>query len=265
MTDSMSIQETRDKDLLSEFFRTDPVRYAYQLGDLDPFFFQATRWWITQRDQITSSMLLYTAFDTAVLQALSDNDDQDQLWQTLLPNLPDRAHAHYLSRHESILRQRYRLQHFGPHQRMQWYRHLAPRPSNDKIEGQLRVLTPNDRSQIQALYQAAYPGAYFDERTLETGRTVGVFTDTTLSAIAACHVYSPHYSVAAIGAVATHPDVRGRGYCTAAMRALIDLLDADVDTIALNVHCDNQAAIRIYERLGFRRRLQYEEAMLDAI
>ena len=127
----------------------------------------------------------------------------------------------------------------------------------------VRVLTDADRHQIQELYRAAYPGAYFDERTLGLERVTGAFADSRLVAIAACHVYSQQYSIAVIGAVATHPDYRKRGYCSAVTGALVKLLAGDVDTIALNVHCDNAAAIRIYESLGFDLHHRYEEALIE--
>ena len=259
------VEETRDTELLSGFFNADPALYVYLLGDLDPFFFQATQWWVTRRDVVTSSLLLYTAFDTAVVVGLADNDDQGRLWETLLPDLPVRAHAHYRQQHEPILRRRYRVQNLGTHQRMQWNRETATLDCAPPGGGEVRVLSEADRERIAALYRAAYPGAFFDERTLGIGRTIGVFAGDELAAIAACHVYSRQYSVAAIGAVATHPEYRGRGFCTAATRALIELLADDVETIALNVHCENKSAIRIYERLGFERRHYYEEAIIEAV
>ncbi len=258
------IEETRDSDLLADFFRTDPVLYAYQLGDLDPFFFPATRWWITRREEVTSSLLLYGAFETAVILAITDNEDQGRIWEQLLPELPDRAHVHYRRQHEPIVRQRYQLRHLGTHQRMQWKRHAALADLQSAADRRVRVLTGDDRQQIRDLYRAAYPGAYFDERTLEMGRTMGAFAGEQLVAIAACHVYSPQYSVAVIGAVATHPEHRGRGLGTAVTRTLVDLLADDVATIGLNVHCQNDAAIAIYEKLGFERRHLYEEAFIES-
>jgi ribosomal protein S18 acetylase RimI-like enzyme len=272
------IEETRDAALLAGFFCTDPGLYAYQLGDLDPFFFPATRWWITRpddvrrgdattdrvtADDVTSALLLYTAFETPVIQALTDNDDQGDLWRTLLPTLPDRAHVHYLKRHEPILRERYQLRPLGAHQKMRWNRPAASARVGRASDIPVRVLTDDDRRQIQELYRAAYPAAYFDERTLGLGRVTGAFAGSRLVAIAACHVYSRQYSVAAIGAVATHPDFRRQGYCSAVTNALVHLLAGDVETIALNVHCDNAAAIRIYESLGFHRHHRYEEALLS--
>jgi ribosomal protein S18 acetylase RimI-like enzyme len=269
------IQETRDAELLAGFFCTDPGLYAYQLGDLDPFFFPATRWWITRRGDVTgggmrsadvtSALLVYTAFETPVIQALTDNDDQGDLWRALLPTLPDRAHVHYRARQEPILRERYRLRPLGAHQKMRWNRQAASARVGRASDNPVRVLTGNDRYQIHELYRTAYPGAYFDERTLGLERVTGAFAGSRLVAIAACHVYSRKYSVAAIGAVATHPDYRRQGYCSAVTEALVNLLAGDVETIALNVHCDNAGAIRIYERLGFHRHHRYEEALIEPL
>ena len=267
------IQESRDAEILAGFLGTDPGLYAYQLGDLDPFFFPATRWWITRPDgatddsvtsgDVTAALLLYTAFDLPVIQALTDNDDQGALWRDLLPTLPERAHVHYRARHEPILRERYRLRPLGTHQKMRWTRPAASAPAGRSSDIPVRILTVADRQQIHDLYRAAYPGAYFDERTLGLKRVTGAFADSRLVAIAACHVYSRQYSIAVIGAVATHPDYRKRGYCSAVTGALVNLLAGDVETIALNVHCDNPAAIRIYESLGFHRHHRYEEALIE--
>ena len=204
------IQETRDAELLAGFFCTDPARYVYQLGDLDHFFFPATRWWITRPDSVpgehapssvTAALLLYTAFETPVIQALTDNDDQGELWRSLLPTLPDKAHIHYLPRHEPILRERYRVQSLGAHQKMRWQLPVTTASASRPSRIPVRVLTVADLPQIHELYRAAYPGAYFDERTLALRRLTGAFADSRLVAIAACHVYSRQYSVAAIGEI----------------------------------------------------------------
>jgi ribosomal protein S18 acetylase RimI-like enzyme len=260
----MVIEETRDIALLASFFRTDPARYAYQLGDLDPLFFPASRWWITQHGPPTSCLLLYTGFETAVIQAITDNDDQGLLWESLLPRLPDRALVHYLARHESIIQKRYQVHREGTHQRMQWNGSLANPDRPGISHHRVRILNEGDRHQIRGLYQAAYPVAHFDERTLQRGRTTGAFVEDQLVAIATCHVYSPCFSLAAIGAVATHPAYRGQGFCTAVMTEILRLLSMDVATIVLNVHCQNTTAISVYERLGFEHRYFYEEAALAA-
>ena len=190
MTGSIVIEETRDTGVLASFHCSNPALYAYQLGDLDPLFFSATRWWIARRNEVTASLLLYSACETAVVQAITDNKDRGEIWNSILPGLPDRAHAHYLRRHEPIIRRRYRIGHLGMHQRMQWNRRTVLPRSEHAMVHHVRVLNNADRHQIRELYYEAYPSAYFDERTLAIGRTTGAFAGEQLVAIAACHVYS---------------------------------------------------------------------------
>jgi len=40
----MTIVELRDRDELASFFRRRPAVHAYELGDLDDFFWPHTRW-----------------------------------------------------------------------------------------------------------------------------------------------------------------------------------------------------------------------------
>ena len=57
-----------------------------------------------------------------------------------------------------------------------------------------------------------------------------------LACIAGVHVYSPRWSVAALGNVATAPELRGQGLARGACAALCRLLlDEGIETIALNV------------------------------
>jgi ribosomal protein S18 acetylase RimI-like enzyme len=69
--------------------------------------------------------------------------------------------------------------------------------------------------------------------------------------------------VAALGNVATLPELRGRGLARAACAALcLLLLEDGIETIALNVRADNDAAIAAYSRLGFEVATSYWEAGL---
>ena len=40
----MAVVELRDRDALARFFRERPAVHAYELGDLDDFFWPHTRW-----------------------------------------------------------------------------------------------------------------------------------------------------------------------------------------------------------------------------
>ena len=88
---------------------------------------------------------------------------------------------------------------------------------------------------------------------LETGRYVGVRRDGRLACVAGVHVHSPTWGVAALGNVATLPELRGHGLARAACAALcLLLLEDGIDTIALNVRADNDAALAAYAASGSR-------------
>lgn len=59
----------------------------------------------------------------------------------------------------------------------------------------------------------------------------------------------------------TDPRVRGRGYAQRALRDLIRILLAEVPCVTLFVRTDNDAAIRLYDRVGMRRALTYRSVL----
>jgi GNAT superfamily N-acetyltransferase len=60
----------------------------------------------------------------------------------------------------------------------------------------------------------------------------------------------------------TDPAVRGRGYAAAALRDLIRLLLERVPRVCLFVRAENDAAIRLYDRVGMRHVLDYRSVLL---
>jgi predicted GNAT family acetyltransferase len=144
---------------------------------------------------------------------------------------------------------------------MRWTSKIDP----DITTGGLRRLTLHDVPAIRDLYARAMPKAHFDPRMVELGKTFGWVEGNALLSIATCHVFSQEYAVAAIGAVATCPTCRRRGLATAVTWALTRDVARDVAVVALNVHSQNQTAIGIYERLGYRQCHRYEEALVTAV
>ena len=57
------------------------------------------------------------------------------------------------------------------------------------------------------------------------------------------------------------PELRRRGHATAAMRDLIGLLLEQTPTVCLFVRPENEAAIRLYDRIGMRRALSYRSLL----
>ena len=125
-------------------------------------------------------------------------------------------------------------------------------------------LSLNDLPDILSLYERSYPGNWFDPRMLETGHYFGLRQGGQVASIAGVHVYSPTYGVASLGNITTDPAYRGHGFGRAVTARLCQSLLKTVDHIGLNVKADNQAAIHLYQQLGFEIIASYGEYMVTA-
>ena len=121
------------------------------------------------------------------------------------------------------------------------------------------ALGPSDARELEAFFTDAYPGNWFDPRMLETGAYFGVRDGDVLASVSGVHVVSRTHRVAALGNVATRPELRGRGLARIAVAATCQALRAHVDHLGLNVDAANAEGIRLYEGLGFARVATYEE------
>ena len=103
-------------------------------------------------------------------------------------------------------------------------------------------------------------GDAFRQRSLELGVFYGVFEGERLVSVAGTHIVSESERIAALGNVMTHPDYRGQGLATIATSAVCtELLDRGMDLIGLSVSRSNEAAIRVYEKIGFNRHVPFYE------
>ncbi|PZF92099.1 GNAT family N-acetyltransferase [Micromonospora deserti] len=256
----MPVRAEHDRAVLAGLLGRDPVLHAYQLGDLDDFFWPYTSWF-RRGDEVA---LLYHGADLPTLLAFAAPPRVPALaglLGELAPVLPARLWAHLSPGVESALAGAYRVDAAGAH----WKMALTDRARLAAVRPAGVPLDAGDLPSLRELYAAAYPGNWFDPRMLDTGRYVGVGEGGRLVAVAGVHVWSPAYRVAAVGNVATHPRARGRGLAGAAVAAVCGRLGDSVDHVTLNVKADNVAAVRLYERLGFTRVADYGEYLLTAV
>jgi RimJ/RimL family protein N-acetyltransferase len=244
-------RSVHDRSELAALLRRDPARHAYELGDLDDFFWPYTSWF--RHDDAVA--LLYHGLAVPTLIALDPPRAASALLTGLLPVLPRRFYAHLSPGSDAALAEGFDAEPYGRHLKMALTdagRLAAAEPAGE-------VLDAGDLPDLARLYAEAYPGNWFDRRMVETGHYVGVRRAGRIVAVAGVHVWSPVYRVAALGNVTTHPTARGRGLATAAVAALCRLLLETVDVVTLNVKADNAAAVAVYHRLGFTPVSDYDE------
>jgi ribosomal protein S18 acetylase RimI-like enzyme len=253
----MPVRAEHDRAVLADLLSRDPVLHAYQLGDLDDFFWPYTSWF-RRGDQVA---LLYHGVAPPTLLAFASpgrTTELAELLTDLAPLLPARLWAHLSPGLDATLARWFRVADAATHHRMA----LTDPARLARVTPAGEVLGPANLPELLGLYATAYPGNWFDPRMLDTGQYVGVRAAGELVAVAGVHVWSPTFRVAALGNVTTHPRARGRGLAGAAVAALCARLAGSVDHVTLNVRADNPAALRLYERLGFTRVADFVECGL---
>ncbi|BCJ62636.1 hypothetical protein Jiend_60580 [Micromonospora endophytica] len=248
-----------DRGVLAGLLGRDPLLHAYELGDLDDFFWPYTSWF--RRGEAVA--LLYHGARPPTLLALSGPAGVGELAALLgelAPVLPTRCDAHLSPGLERVLAGSFRMVSRGRHLKLA----LTDGGRLAAVEAAGEVLGRADLPALRELYAVAYPGNWFDARMVDTGRYVGVRAGGVLVAVAGVHVYSPALRVAALGNVTTRPGWRRRGFAAAAVARLCALLRTEVDHVGLNVQADNVAAVRLYEGLGFAPVAEYGEFELTA-
>ena len=256
----MAVVDLLERDAIAAFCRRNPFLHVYELGDLDDFFWPHTRWFGWEEDGVLGQLaLLYTEPPVPVLLALAERPHRAmaRLLADVLPMLPDRLYAHVTPALLGALEERYEIEQHGLHLKLGL-------TGTDRLPAGTAELMGSDQiGEVEAFYARAYPGTWFQPRMLESGRYVGLREGDALACVAGVHVYSPTWRVAALGNVATAPELRGRGLATRACGALCRLLlDDGIETIGLNVRADNLPAIAAYRKLGFEVVAEYVEASL---
>jgi predicted GNAT family acetyltransferase len=150
-----------------------------------------------------------------------------------------------------------------------WRMRLAPQDFRPVDLVDVECLQPEDMSRLEELYRDGAAAGEAPEFFFSEMVTNGVFfgccsADGRLAAVAGTHLAEPAEGVGAIGNVYTRRDCRGQGLAARVTSAVAaELLARSIGVIALNVYQSNAAAIRVYERLGFRRHCEYVEGIIE--
>jgi len=121
-------------------------------------------------------------------------------------------------------------------------------------------LRPADLAAVNELYSWGGPD-FFTASHLAQGVYYAVVDGGRLIAAAGTHIVAPQFGVGAVGNVYTAPEHRNQGHATACTSAVVAaLLDMGCRDVVLNVHQDNEPALRAYFRLGFHIHCPFIEA-----
>ena len=116
-----------------------------------------------------------------------------------------------------------------------------------------------DSPQMMELAALTKPGP-FNKRTHELGTFLGIRRDGKLVAMAGERLKVSGYTE--VSAVCTHPKHTGHGCARELMTQVMRRIRSRGETPFLHVREDNGRAIELYERLGFRRRVEVHLAVL---
>jgi GNAT superfamily N-acetyltransferase len=237
-----------DRNEIRTRLRRDRAWSVYALGDLAPSMFSKTQWFapdltLVVRDYGTT--ILFAMGPGSVREALEGVDGPVHL-QVQRDALDE------VARHTPVSSTRLMW-------RMTWAGERLASPGAVTTR-----LAARDVPALLALYadgesSGESPDFFFPSMVAD-GVFHGIYEGTALVAASGTHLLAREEGVAAIGNVYTRQDRRGRGLGRLTTSAVLGEL-AGVETIGLNVRADNDAALHLYESLGFARHCQFYEAL----
>lgn len=237
-----------DKNQIRAILRIDPVWSVFALGDLAPGMFEKTRWFVPDLT------LVLHDFGTSIVFAIGTGSIREALqhvtWPVRLQVQPDALDE--VARHATVTTT-HRMWRMG------WSRAPVPFTSPACLR-----LHAGDVAALQRLYAdgdatGESPDFFFPSMVTE-GVFFGIYEDGELAAAAGTHLVYRDEGIAAVGNIYTRRDRRSRGLGRLVTSAVLEAL-TDVDTVGLSVRADNDAAIHLYESLGFTRHCPFYEAL----
>lgn len=248
-----------DLAVVRAILQSDAVWCAYALGDLEPSLAAKCSWYWNDGN-FGALVLIFRGYSPPILfvtgqpevvnPLLSEIALEPVLSLHIQPEIVPLLTAHYrIAKEEADWRMAVRVEDFR----------------TASVQNTIR-LGPSDVDRVQSLYEnGAACGEspdYFHPESLLDGVFYGISEGDQLVAVAGTHLVSVREQVAAIGNVYTRRDRRGLGLAAQTTSAVVmDLARRGIRTIALNVRQRNAQAIRVYERLGFRKHCEFREGI----
>ncbi|TPW31488.1 GNAT family N-acetyltransferase [Martelella alba] len=121
-------------------------------------------------------------------------------------------------------------------------------------------LGPGDAEDMLELALLTRPGP-FSLHAQTLGPFWGVRVDGRLAAMAGQRMHVDGF--VELSGLCTHPDYRGQGLGGLLLRFVAGAIAAGGGEVFLHTYADNMAAIRLYEGLGFRRRIDLDSCLVE--
>lgn len=243
-----------DKNDIRAILRRDPAWCVYALGDLAPHMFGNTQWFFSG---FTPDLtLVLHDYGTSILFAMGTGSIREALDHVIWPvHLQvQRDGLDEVARHATVTSIRLMW-------RMIWKGAASP-----DSPGSVTRLGADDVPALLRLYAngeaAGEAPDFFYPSMVTDGVFFGVYEGDALVAAAGTHLLAREEGAAAIGNVYTRRDRRGRGMARLVTGGVLGTLRG-IETIGLNVRADNDAALYLYESLGFTRHCQFYEALAN--
>jgi ribosomal protein S18 acetylase RimI-like enzyme len=128
---------------------------------------------------------------------------------------------------------------------------LLEKPISAQDNNAIVRLEADNRQDLFRLVNLVQPG-YFKERTPELGAYFGIYENRTLVAVSGERMKMNDYTE--VSAVVTHPNHTGKGYAKRLIAYTTNAIFNEGKIPYLHVAENNEPAISLYEKLGFKTR-----------
>lgn len=266
-----AISELEDIDQIRRYLSGDAVYAAYALADLEPPAASHARWFAAaQSGEIEGLALVYDPIEPAILFLMGDTPALSAL---LMHGIgPDRIFFSAPSEMASVLPDFYRISETMGMFRMRITKGIFnPYADMTATPGEIVTMALPDAPEIAALLDLTSEAdgrdrrdVFFEPQMVADGYYHGLRIDGTLVALAGTHITSRSAGVAALGNVVVHPDHRRHGYGGLVSQVATEaLLNDGFELVVLNVRQNNQAANKIYRRLGYKQMAAFIEGIAE--
>jgi RimJ/RimL family protein N-acetyltransferase len=239
------VRQVHDVDELRRIMQPHRSYAAYAIGQLQPGLFERSRWWLS-RGAGGEALLLHSRGGLgSALFALGTVDALEAALR-LHPG-PRYTFLTCQVHHIDVVLRRYAMPDHHAVLRMR-----VDRETFAGAPGAARRLSGRDVREINRLYRSDGSPAFYTAENIRDAVYYGAFADGRLVAVAGTHVISALDGIAVAGNVFVHPQYRGRGLGTLVTGAVTRELLRSCREVVLSVDPRNTAAVRAYQRLGYR-------------